>query len=495
MDSYKKGTPRYRKVGGQSNVDESLFISKDNKFGNSSHKGMAAIPTGSVVISRNELEKIKVQSVIKTESQIVAERERAQQLKEEKEQKARERKERMLMLEEQAKRHAKKSDVELEAEARAEAIRNSAKEKMNADADLQKMLNTLSARAAAFTIRDQQVQDKRRIESEEEEYEKRMDLVMELDRLKDLARREEEENKKRGKRVEAKKVIVDQIDERHRTKLLEAEAREQENLQMRALMQKYEEEDKSAAERRRIEVEKSKLEVLQANEEAIRRKQQNKVHEKMEVEEVLRYQAMKDAELAKREEEEMLLERQKKERQAKLLAMQERSQNKQAELDELRARRAAETRERDARRRDKEEAEKKRTEMLRLQDDRARQAQSKREKEEKLKNEQDEQFLKTLAYTELIAEREKEEEQKKKNAAKQHRDHILRQIEEAEAKRKRDRASKFEEGAKLREAEVKELTKLTVMKEQMVKGLESKGIDPIYLAEMKAVDVSKMLKR
>ncbi len=60
-------------------------------------------------------------------------------------------------------------------------------------------------------------------------------------------------------------------------------------------------------------------------------------------------QAKKDAEIAAREKYEEDLAHQKRETQKKLLAQQEKSQNKQVEIDELRARRYAEERERKAR--------------------------------------------------------------------------------------------------------------------------------------------------
>jgi hypothetical protein len=64
-------------------------------------------------------------------------------------------------------------------------------------------------------------------------------------------------------------------------------------------------------------------------------------------------QTKKDADLAAREKYEDDLANEKRETQAKLLAQQEKSQNKQSEIDELRARRYAEDRERKARNEEK----------------------------------------------------------------------------------------------------------------------------------------------
>ena len=49
-------------------------------------------------------------------------------------------------------------------------------------------------------------------------------------------------------------MITDQIRERERQKLLMLEAKEQENLAMKATMKKYEEEDAAKAARRQVEV-------------------------------------------------------------------------------------------------------------------------------------------------------------------------------------------------------------------------------------------------
>ncbi len=52
-------------------------------------------------------------------------------------------------------------------------------------------------------------------------------LVLQLDRLKDLTRRDAEEQAKKAKRVEDRKVITEQIEARQRAKLIQLEAREQ----------------------------------------------------------------------------------------------------------------------------------------------------------------------------------------------------------------------------------------------------------------------------
>merc|ERR1719162_1455791 len=115
---------------------------------------------------------------------------------------ARARKDRMRALEQQSKSKAKKSTMELEKEARKETIRQMADKTLDENLDLVKYLRGIGARAAAFTIRDQQLAERGAKEARQKAYEDRMDLLQEVDRLRDLKQREDAENLRRSKRTE-----------------------------------------------------------------------------------------------------------------------------------------------------------------------------------------------------------------------------------------------------------------------------------------------------
>ena len=144
---------------------------------------------------------------------------------------------RMKELEKRAVQLAKKSDIEIAEAAKKQTIRALAEEQMDNNSDVVKLLNSMAQRATAFTIREKQLAEKHRLEKVEEEFERRMDILSEIDRIKDIQRREEEEKEKRVKRVEDRKVLNDQIAQRQRQRLLQVEAREQENVAMRNTMQ------------------------------------------------------------------------------------------------------------------------------------------------------------------------------------------------------------------------------------------------------------------
>ena len=267
----------------------------------------------------------------------------------------------------------KKSDVEIAKEATANALRAMAQEKLTDNSDVVKQLKSMAARAQAFSIRDKQLEEKKSRERIDAELDRRQDIIMEIDRVKDIKRREDLEAEKLQKRKEDGKVITEQIEARRRARLLEAEARDQEAQQMVAKMKALEEQDAIIAKKRAAEVAKSREEVMRANEAFIESKKAAKAAEIKEMEDLLLYQAMKDKELAEREAEEAAKEAAKKERQAKLLEQQERAQDNAGKMDELRARRAAEEYERRMRREEKEKAAKKRADTLDLLESRAKQ--------------------------------------------------------------------------------------------------------------------------
>ncbi len=82
------------------------------------------------------------------------------------------------------------------------------------------------------TIRDQQKEEQKRLESEWLDEQKRMDLMMEIERLKSLKMQEEREMKRKDAQKQGSLVIIDQIREREMERIKEQEMREKEMHQM-----------------------------------------------------------------------------------------------------------------------------------------------------------------------------------------------------------------------------------------------------------------------
>lgn len=470
-------------------MDESLLGQPARKT------NRAALPPNAAVITMDEIRAIKERSIVRTGQDEMRERAEREAAKEAKQKIARERKEKMMKLEAESKMKAKKSDVEVEKMARESTIRTLAEKQIDQNLDMVKMLNSLGARAAAFTIRDQQLAEMEHRGDAEKAYNARMDMVMEIDRLKDLAERERIEKERRTRRVQDREVITSQIKAREKQRMLQEEARERENQEMLARIKKYEEDDRKAAERRQIEVERSRKEIMEENARSIKRKEMDKLKEIEEMERLRMYQLQKDAELAARAKYEEELAAEKKEQQAKLLAQQERSQNKQAEVDELRARRYAEARERKARNDEKEGAARRRQQQIELTAARRAQADNKKAILAREAVMQQQEYEDAVMYSLKVQKREAEEARAKQAAADEHRTKLQHQIKGIEAARVNGRSTKYEEGEALKQEFLAERAKLGAIRDKMVDDLRKKGVNPKYLSEMQMCDIQKLQMR
>jgi len=496
---------RYRAVSYKSNVDETLFGESRSNSGRMSNSGGGSkkfvsgpilTASGSAVISMDELWRIKNESVIKTDAELQCDRDRALAAKEEREKASKDRKVKMRELEKKAVLMAKKSDAEIADQSRKETIIKLAAEQVDNNSDVVKLMSSMSQRAIAFTIREKQLEEKERLEQNEKDMEKRMDILIEIDRLKDIQHRDATEKAKVSKRLEDRKVISEQIAQRERARMLEIEGREQENVAMRNLMEKYRQEDEEIAGRRQKVIEKSKKEVLKANAEAIRRKEVVLEEEKKAMDDILLYQMAQDAKLEKREQEELAIEAAKKERQMKLLAQQEKAQNNAGKLDELRARRAAEEKERTTRLKEKEEKIKRKHEMADLLESRAKQAADKKERQKMEKLEAEEEIVNNRIYMQRMEEREQREAKMKEDLQKDFKEKLMLQIDTVQRNRELAKANQSSlDGPNVREELIREEAKLNVIRNNMVSDLINQGVDPKYLSELKNVNIGKMLKR
>eukprot|EP00605_Chrysophyceae_sp_TOSAG23-4_P001560 GSChrysophyteH1.ASY1.ANO1.1711.1 assembled CDS len=489
-------TPRYRAIASGSSVDESLFgESRAAAFRNSRRVVSGPVGINDVVVDRDTLDRIKNGAVIKTQAQVEADREYAAKIRAEKMKVAGERKARMKELEKRATAMAKKSDMEIEAEGIAEARRLMANEQMDKNSDTVKLLNSMAARAVAFSVRDKQLKEKEDREKVEMEMDRRLDIMMEIDRVKDIQRREEIETEKLRKRRDDGKIITSQMEANKHKRLLEAEMRDQEAQQMVKQFQRYAELDEIKAKERAVEQAKAREAVMRANEESIQAKIAAKEAVKKEMEDILLYQAKRDAEIAQREAEEEEAARLKKERQKKLLEQQERAQNTAGALDELRARRAAEEAERRARRSEKEKAAKSRADVQDLLASRAKQAADKKKRAELAAVEAEEEVRQGLLYMKKMDDREAADANHKRMMADNHRIALHNQIDERAKARSDGRSDKFADGKKFMDDMHREEAKLKVIRDKMVNDLISNGVDARYLSEMTNVDIGKILRR
>ena len=209
------------------------------------------------------------------------------------------------------------------------------------------------------TVRDAQLLEKKHLMQEEEEWNRRADLVMEMERLKAIEATHERERLRDAERRRGGEVIKQQIHEREGERARKAELKEQEGLMLKRELARLKAEEDRQKERRAADSRALMAEVAISNEEQIKRKELMKIREKEEDDRIADYVRSKDAREAAAAAEKERAAKEKELETARLRAAQEKEADKAALADEIRARRYQEAKERDARARDRAETEKK----------------------------------------------------------------------------------------------------------------------------------------
>ena len=97
--------------------------------------------------------------------------------------------------------------------------------------------------AKCHAIRDAQLLEKQQIKKELEEENKRLDIMMEIERLNAIKIQEEIEKKRHQQIKEGASMVLKQIEENEKEKVYREDMREQENAAMLESMQKLQEKD------------------------------------------------------------------------------------------------------------------------------------------------------------------------------------------------------------------------------------------------------------
>ena len=110
--------------------------------------------------------------------------------------------------------------------------------------DALKELNILCKHAKIATIRDKQMDEKKMMDNIYKRKEEKLDFMMELERLKEIKFKEEQENEIKQLKKQSQKIIIDQILDNERQRLIKREQIEKDKIQMKMQLEKLEEEEK-----------------------------------------------------------------------------------------------------------------------------------------------------------------------------------------------------------------------------------------------------------
>ncbi|XP_035301204.1 cilia- and flagella-associated protein 45 isoform X2, partial [Cricetulus griseus] len=423
-------------------------------------------PSGeSLIISPEEFERIKWASHVLTKEELVA---REQAFKKEKEailEAVTIRKKIMKQKEMAWSNNKKLSDLEEEAKERAQN------------------LFSIILNAKCHAIRDAQILEKQQIRKELEAEEKRLDEMMEVDRLKSLERHHDRERKRKEEMARGKRHILNQIKKNEEERSLISEHREQEKEQMLAYMERLQEEDLQGLERQHQEKLKMQAEIKRINDENQKQKAERMAQEKLADQMVMEFTKKKMAREAEFEAEQEKVRREKDKEIARLRAMQEKAQDYRAEQDALRDKRNQEVADREWRQKEKEKVQKKMEIEEKLRKTRLEQVAFKEHMLAVQVQRDRDEFERILRAQREQIEKEKLEQEKKAAGSLQHANELRRQVRENQQKHVQNRLSTFEEGRRLKEEAQKRRERINDIKKQKLEELRATGLPEKYCIE------------
>ena len=351
--------------------------------------------------------------------------------------------------------------------------------------DYVKQMDKMVLYAKVATIRDRQIIDKKKIEEINKKKEEKLDLLMELERLKDLKYREEEKEKLIKKQREGSLILKEQIKNIQHERELQKELIEKEGKEMKKLMEKIFEDEKKKKEQEKIKNEIRIKEFLEANRISILNKEKRKKEEKEEDIKIYEY----NIEKAKKEEEmfqeKKRLEIKKELELSKLRDKQLKINDNKEELDSLRAKRTFEENERKIRKKEMDDMINKQKKINELIRDNKRQIEAKELilAEEAIKEK--EQFNNIINEQIKEIDRLNEIEKKKKEQFVNHREELKKQILNTQEKEKIDRREILEEGRKIRQNNEEYKKNLEKVKKQRINYLKSLNIEDKYIVPLR----------
>ena len=385
----------------------------------------------------------------------------------------------------------KSDDYEKEKEKHNKELLQKAKKEIEENYDEVKYMNSLMLSAQLASIRDKQIEEKKHIFQKNKKIDKKLDLICEIERLKDLNNREKFEIKLNEKKIEGKKELQKQI--LYNLKLKEEQKKiiqkeYEDNL-------KYQEKLKKEDEEKIIkEKEKGKKlikEIIEANKKATQLKKENKLKEIEEDQKLMLYNKNKALEEEKRLQELKQIQIKKELEIAKMQEKQKKLIDNQSIIDEINMKRSFDAAEKADRIKLQEEMKKKQKKM-----DEMRYWNKKlvEYKNNMLKHEAEEikkEYEKNIENQIKEREIEKEKEKKLLENLKIYKKDLQKIIFSKEEEKKIKQREIIEEGRKIKQSYEEYYNKLNQIKQRKIDELMKMNVPGAYISKLQKYNPSK----
>ena len=355
-----------------------------------------------------------------------------------------------------------------------------------------KAFDTLCRKAKAATIWDRQLDERKVMEKMYINKEKKLDEMMELERLKEIKYLEEKNNIIKTYEKEGQKVIIDQIFENDKERNRKREQIEREKILMKRQLEKLKEEDRKMAIRKKNEAEAKIRECMETQRIMALNKRKKILEEKEEDLKNKKFNMDKN-----RQEEELIKEKKRLaiQKEKEIQAMrekQERQKDKQDEINEIKAKRAQKEAELKEIQKEKEEILKKEKmlEEMKMFNDKQlalkkvlteQEIEKDKKLMEKMKNE-----------NEKIKEQERIKEKIKLEKLLANKIELEKQIVDREEKERIKKIKELEEGKKIKKEQDKYFMSLEEIRRQKIKELKDLNIKDAYIVPLKTYNYTNI---
>ncbi|EFN86341.1 Coiled-coil domain-containing protein 19 [Harpegnathos saltator] len=439
------------------------------------------------IMTKKEYECLKERNRVITDEERQAAAEAAEEEKERLMRESMERKEAMCLMDLKKSRdkEPKTSEIEEEARKRMTHILDRAQNmRLEQEEEVQRC-NRFILETKCRAIRDAQIAEKKLIEREILEEEKRLDDMMEDERrwaVKEELRKEEEDA---AKRLRFAKFLKEQIEENEEQRVLKFEKKQEESRLINLSTVAWQQDEAERQRKKEAEHARVRQEFTEVSEQMKRYKdveqEENRIID-LRIKDHLRQKEERDA----KKKEEQRLENLRKERErTRIVTRATHTREIQAHIDEINMTRVREEVEREWRRKEKEGALKRLEAQKMLQKGRMEQINNKRIMQA-IEIERDRrEFERIVRVQQAALCKEKEERERKQQQTSILRAEILKQVNEKERERIAERQNMFEEGLAIRAEVEARKKKLQEVMERKCQEMRENKVPDSYINEVK----------
>uniref|UniRef100_M3ZFT6 Cilia- and flagella-associated protein 45 n=2 Tax=Xiphophorus TaxID=8082 RepID=M3ZFT6_XIPMA len=303
-----------------------------------------------------------------------------------------------------------------------------------------------------------------------DEEERRLDIMMEVERRRGLADMKMIEDLHKKQRMEGKDQIYGQIKERMEEKLNDNMLKELEKEQVHRDQERMNREYLEAMENKRKEQQLLQEEIMRINADVTRAKEKRLEEEKLATTRAMDYLKQKMEREEEFEAEQERIKREKEKEITRLRALQQRAKDYKAEQDAIRAKRSQDISDRKWRMQQKQLAEKKARDEANLKASRLAQVKNK-EYCMMLEANREKADMERVDQLAQIA-KEKEVEQKYNEEAQRHAASLRQQVKEQELLAAEKRREKFKEAERMFEEDRQRNMRLLEVKQRKLQELK-----------------------